>query len=238
MIKRINLSVLGLLAAGFVGLASTAQAGAIYDSLTDAEKKIIGKGEQVTRTEEVEGSVWPTVVVYQAVKATPEQVAAVMFDYPLHQTMFSKEVSAGRREGVIRSVPKTAGAIDTEIEYTMNFPKVMGITLPDEHYSVRNQLATLGSDGYQISWTFIKATSMKDCSGSSKFEKLGNETLVAYTNFINPPRPSVAKLIKKMAISRVQETVKQLSDQTAAEISGNPAQLQAQLAVLKKALGQ
>jgi hypothetical protein len=234
MIKKISLSAFSFFA---VALALTASAQAsIFDGLTAAEQATINKGEQVTRTEEVEGSVWPSIIVYQYVKATPDQVAAVMFDYELHQTMFSKEVSPGRREGVIRSVPKTKGSADTEIDYTMNFPKVMGVTLPDENYTIRNKLSGMGADGYDITWTFVHADSMKDCSGSSKFEKLGNGTLIAYTNFINPPRPSLAKLIKKMAIARVQETVKQLSDQTNAEIVNGGSQLATQLAALQAAL--
>lgn len=235
MIKKLNFSTLFALVTGLAMMASTAQAG-IFESLTPEEQNSINKGEQVTRTQEVEGSVWPSIVVYQYVKATPDQVTAVMFDYVLHQSMFSKEVTPGRREGVIRSVPKNPGAIETEIDYTMNFPKVMGVALPDEEYTVRDKLSLMGTDGYDISWTFVKATSMKDCSGSSKFEKLGNGTLIAYTNFINPPRPSLAKLIKKMAITRVQDTVKQLADQTTAEISNDTAKLNAQLSALQAAL--
>ena len=79
---------------------------------------------------------------------------------------------------------------------------------------------------------------MKDCSGSSKFEKLGNGTLIAYTNFINPPRPSLAKLIKQMAINRVQDTVKELGEQTIKEMTSDPAALNTQLAALRHALGQ
>jgi hypothetical protein len=235
MIKKLNLSIFSLLATALAFTASTAQAG-IFTGLAPDEQNTINKGEQVIHTEEVEGSVWPSIIVYQYVKATPDQVAAVMFDYALHQTMFSKEVTSGRREGVIRSVPKNPGSADTEIDYTMNFPKVMGVTLPDEAYTTRNKLSTMGVDGYEINWTFIKATSMKDCSGSSKFEKLGNGTLIAYTNFINPPRPSLAKLIKKMAITRVQDTVKQLAEQTTAEATGDTAKLNAQLSVLQAAL--
>jgi hypothetical protein len=62
--------------------------------------------------------------------------------------------------------------------------------------------------------------------------------LVSYTNFINPPRPSLAKLIVKMAVARVQDAVKALEKEVLAERNGDQTKLNAHLAALAKALGR
>jgi hypothetical protein len=216
-----------LFAASLLG-TSLAQA-SLYSSLTADEQTAVNNGEQVTHSEDVDGSVWPKFTVFQRVEATPEQAAGVMFDYPLHNGMF---------EGITKSQPKNPGAAVTEVDYTMTLPTVMGISLPAEDYTVRDKLAAFGGDGYEVSWSFVKATSMKDCSGSAKFEKLGSATLVSYTNFINPPRPTVARFIVKLAKGRVQDTVKALANQVVSERNGAMDKLNAQTAALAKALGR
>lgn len=222
---------IGIVLSGVIAMSATIAHAGNYSNLSPDDQNTINNGDQVTATQDVDGSAWPSITVYQRFAATPDQLAAVMFDYALHKSMF---------EGITESTPKTPGAAASDIDYTMTFPKVLGISLPDEHYTVRDVLSAFGAGGYRIDWTFVKASSMKDCSGSVQFEKLGTGTLVAYTNFINPPRPSLAKLITKMAVSRVQDTVKALGAQTIAESTGDAtqqAQLNAQLSALSHALG-
>jgi hypothetical protein len=222
---------LKLLSFTCIALSLVASAGAhadIFGGLSPDDQAKVNNGEQAVVTEDVDGSAWPNVTVYQRVEATPDEVAAVMFDYSLHKSMF---------DSLTESTPVKKDAKETDVKYTMTFPKVLGISLPDEHYVVHDVLAPMDG-GYQISWTMVKASSMKDCSGSAKFEKLGNGTLVAYNNFINPPRPSLAKLIVSMAVTRVQDTVKALAKQTLNERNGDQAKLNAQKSALAGALGQ
>lgn len=209
--------------------ASLAQA-SIYDGLTAEQKAQLAKdGGQAETLKDVQGSAWPSVTVYQIVKATPEEVAAVMFDYALHTQMF---------EGVTKAQAVTPGAAKTDIDYTMVLPAVFGVSLPPENYTVTDILSKMDG-GFKIDWTFVKASSIQDCSGSVKFEANGSNTLVAYTNFINPPTKygSLAKLVKSMAIKRVHETVTGLAKQVGIETSQKRELLDQQLVVLKKALG-
>jgi hypothetical protein len=57
-------------------------------------------------------------------------------------------------------------------------------------------------------------------------------TLVDYD-----PRPTLAKLIAKMAVARVQDTVKALINQVSTERSSDPTKLNTQMAALSHALG-
>jgi hypothetical protein len=209
-------------------LATQAQAGLI-DELTPAEKAVVENGQQVVRQVAVAGSVWPKVVVYQRLDATPEEAAAVMFDYDRHKEFY---------EGMTKSKAANPGALETDIDYVMTFPRVLGISLPDEVYTVRDTLVALGESGYEISWKMVKASSMNDTSGSSRFEKMGSGTLLRYTNFINPPKPALAKLIVKMAIERVKDSAKDLSKRIALERSTMTDLLGQQKATLAKALGR
>lgn len=226
-VKSLSLTLLVLLSMSSAGSA-VARAD-IFGSLSPEDQAVINRGEQVLKTEEVNGSPWPRITVLQRIEAPADEVAAVMFDYPLHTSMF---------EGIVKSVPKAPGAAVTEIDYEMTFPKVMGISLPNEVYTVLDKVASPTPGAYEISWTMVRASSMKDTAGSVKFEKLGTGMIISYTNFISPPRPALAKLIVKMAVQRVQDSVKALDKQVQAERSGDRAKLDAQVAALHKALGR
>jgi hypothetical protein len=212
-----------------VSLSSAIAQAGIYDSLTGEEKAAVNNGEQVTRTEDVAGSVWPRITVIQRIDATSDQVAAVMFDYPLHTQMF---------EGITRANPEKPGAAVTNIDYQMTLPKVLGITLPPEDYVVTDRLTSSAPGSYEISWTMVRATSMQDTQGSVKFEKLGTGMIISYTSLISPPKPQLAKLIVKLAIGRVQDSVKALNKQVQAERTGDTAKLNTQISILNKALGR
>lgn len=214
----------------------------MYGSLSPADQATVDSGGQVVPTPEaVPGSNWPKVTVYQRVEATPDQVAAVMFDYSLHKTMFAPALDSNgkiSKPGITKSNPAKPGSADTDIDYTMVFPKVLGVGIPAEDYSVNDVLSTSGPGNYQITWTFLHATSMKNTTGTVAFEPRGTGTLIGYTNFISPPLPSLAKLIVKMYVNQVKDTVTALVNQTVSERNSDQDRLNAQLAALNQALGQ
>ena len=78
MIKKINLTFFtAFVIAGLVLSVQAARAdGALFASLSVDEQAAIQNGDQVVHTEDVDGSGWPSVVVYQSVAASPEQLAA------------------------------------------------------------------------------------------------------------------------------------------------------------------
>ena len=74
-----------LLAAVVCATAPRIWAG-LLDELDAADRAKVLAGQQVLLKEEVEGKPWPRVRVYQLVRATPEEVAAVFFDYDNSKT--------------------------------------------------------------------------------------------------------------------------------------------------------
>ena len=220
-----NWSAIALLCVIFQG---TARAD-LFSSLSPDEQDALQRGDQVVKTDEIEGSVWPKITVYQIIDVPNEEMAAVMFDYSMHKEIF---------EGIIKSSPQQTGSVSTDVDYEMTFPKVMGISLPNEVYTVKDQLSSTSAAVYEVNWSLVRASSMKNTYGGAHFESFKAGTLVAYTSFIDPPRPSLAKLIIKMAIDRVKDSVKALAKRVQAERSGDRSQLNLQLALMKKALGQ
>jgi hypothetical protein len=229
-----------ILSMSLMACASVAHAD-MYSNLGPDDQSAIDHDQQVAPApEDVDGSAWPRVTIYQRVAATPAQAASVMFDYALHKTMFGPAMANGKvsKPGITASTPVTPGAAASDINYTMVFPSVLGIALPDEHYTVHDVLSAYGDGAFQIAWTMVKASSMKDTTGVVKFEPLpGGYTLVGYTNFISPPRPPLAKLIKSMYVQQVKDTVTSLVGQISNESSSNRSQLDSQLAKLNAALG-
>jgi hypothetical protein len=213
----------------------------MYSGLSAADQATINSGAQVTATQDVDGSAWPKVTVYQRVEATPDQVAAIMFDYALQKTMFAPKKDANGKvtvAGITASAAVTPGAANTNVDYMMTFPSVLGISLPDEVYTVNDVLSSPSAGTYQIAWTMVKASSMKDTQGVVAFERLGTGTLIGYTNFISPPKPFLAKLIVKTYVQMIQTTVSSLAAQAVSERGGDQGKLNAQLATLTQALGQ
>lgn len=160
--------------------------------------KVRANQDAVT-TEDVDGSVWPKVFVYRKFTASPKELAAVFADYERHRLFF---------EGISRSeVTSWTDRQTAEVAYTMSFPVVLGITIPDEHYKVSDRASTYDSatgKAYQVAWSFVEATTMKFLEGSARFEPFEGGTLLAYYNFINPPKPALARLLVRQNIDRVR----------------------------------
>lgn len=182
-------------------VASTARADlpSIASELSADDLAKVRANEDAVMTEDVDGSVWPKVFVYRKFAASPKELAAVFADYERHRLFF---------EGISRSDVTTWTDRQTaEVAYTMSFPVVLGITIPDEHYKVSDRASTYDSatgKAYQVAWSFVEATTMKFLEGSARFEPFEGGTLLAYYNFINPPKPALARLLVRQNIDRVR----------------------------------
>lgn len=219
------LVVLAAFIAGSASMSGAVQAGGIYDELTDAQKDKIQKGEQVFFTENVAGSEWPRAYVYQRIEATPEESAAVFFDFERHKN-FIPNLKKSKISKVID--PRTF-----EVDYTLKVPTFF---LPDEDYTVRNQLSSY-DDGasYQIAWKLVRADTTKDSVGNVRFEALGTGTIMGYINFVKPGS-SLADMVKGKAMKQVQDTAKAMRRQIETERTKERELLEEQLKALRSAL--
>lgn len=211
------------LMAGALSLVSALAGGAIVDDLNSSQLGQIKSGQMITITEEVEGKPWPKVKCYRLVKATPEETAAVFFDYK-NAKQFVPNVL---KSDISNQISPTVA----EIDYGIDVP-----ILPDEYYTVRNTLTMPGENCYKFHWKLLKAIQTKDSEGTFRTEPFEGGTIISYHNLVTPGS-SMAGLLRGKALSQMKETVEAIAARVEKEKTTMPAELKRQVGELQKALG-
>lgn len=199
-------------------MASTA-----LDELNDAQRQTISTGGQVILQEKIPGKPWPRVRVFQRVKATPEELAAVFFDYAN---------STDHVPDLLRStISKKISPRVFEVDYVLDVP-----ILPDEHYTARNELHVPDKGVYRFSWKLLRAVQTKDAEGNLLIEPYPNGgSFIRYTNLVTPGS-SMATLLRKFALDRISRTVTALVRYTENEKTNAPAKMAAHISALQTAI--
>lgn len=195
----------------------------VYDELGDSDKARVQNGEQVFLTEDVDGSSWPRVKIYQRTDATPEESIAVMSDFESQPSYISDVLYC--------KIVSWVDHATNQVAYKVHVP-----VLADEKYTVQNHLAKYdGESSYRLDWTMVRADSASDIAGSARFEPLGTGTIFAYTNFVNPTS-SFAGFVKGRALKSMAETVKLIGAQINKEHRLQDATLAKELTALRAAV--
>ena len=198
-----------------------ATAGLLND-LTREQRANLEKGDLIVLEQDIPGKPWPRVRIYKKIQATPEQVAAVFFDYNQAKT-FIPDVLESR-------ISKKISPGVMEVDYEVDVP-----ILADEAYTARNEMKAL-QDGYQASWTLLRALQTKAAEGNLLIEPFENgSSVIRYTNLVTPSS-GMAKILKLPAMARMQKTVLAIGQKVEQQKSKNPAELAAQVARLREAM--
>ncbi|HEY5743963.1 MAG TPA: hypothetical protein VIS99_15655 [Terrimicrobiaceae bacterium] len=197
-------------------------ANTILSELNASQKSQIQEGAQVVIIEDVEGKPWPRIKVYRFINASPEQVAAVFFNFEDAKTyvpnIFKSEVS------------KRISPCTMDVDYGLNVP-----IFPDELYTVRNSLRVIDENTYCIDWKLLRAVLTKDSVGSFRVEAWDGKSLVRYDNLVTPAS-NIAMLLRKKAIEQMKDTSEAFAVQVEKEKSSNPPGLKRQVAALRAAI--
>ena len=195
----------------------------LLDELNAAERAKVLAGQQVLLQEAVAGKPWPRVRVYQLVHATPEEVAAVFFDYNNSKTFVPDLLHS--------KISKKISPCVMEVDYEVDVP-----ILADEAYTARNDLKATGDGGYRVSWNLIRALQTKDATGNLRIEPQGQgEAVICYTNLVTPSS-GMAVILEKIAIGRMEKTVHAMVRQVQNQKTKHPADLARQVDALRAAL--
>ncbi len=222
LLEMSGLRLFFLLVAVICAIAPRAAAG-LLDELDAADRAKVCAGHQVLLQEEVDGKPWPRVRVYQLVKATPEEVAAVFFDYDNSKTFVPDLLHS--------KISKKISPCDMEVDYEVDVP-----ILADEAYTARNDLKVVEGGGYRVTWNLVRAKQTKDATGHLRIEPHGEgEAVICYTNLVTPSS-GMAKILEKIAIARMEKTVEAMVRQVQNQKNSHPADLARQLAALREAL--
>jgi hypothetical protein len=203
-----------------------------FAPLDAARTDAVARGRRVMQQRKVPDAPWPRLRFYQFIDATPEQVAAVLFDYEA-QTSYVPSVKYAKV--LRRPDPATA-----EVMYRYHIPIVR-----DDEYTVRDRLRRVGADGYAIDWTLASGQSASHVEGSARVERWRNPvtgregTLLVYDQFV-VPRAWLARLwfIRDQAIEEQWKAVESITTRVRHEIERDPALLKKQIAELRAALGE
>lgn len=197
----------GLLLGVLVALPSLGRADLLAE-LSAADQATVKSGGQVMLSEPLDGYPWPRVRVYQKSNATPREVMAVFFDY---------NNACHYVPNCLKSqIAKTNTARSFDVDYVIDVP-----ILPDEAYTVRNDLTSGASGQLTVTWKVLHATSIEESAGNLVVEPLGSGSMLRYTNLVKPSSRA-AFLLKGMAMSQMRDTVTALVNQVK-KLEANPA---------------
>ena len=198
-------------------------ASSVLDDLTANQKNTIESGGQVVIEKELPDKPWPQVIVYQRVKATPEEVAAVFLDYENAKSYIPDVLGSVISKSISRKI--------IEVDYWVDVP-----ILPDEHYTARNEISQPENNVYVISWKLIRALQTKDAEGHLRIEPLPSGfSVIRYTNLVTPGS-AMAKILRTPAIERMKRSVHSIVNHTEKQKALQPAELAKQVAALHFAL--
>ncbi len=214
--RRIAESAAALLLASVLSLSAE-----IVEELTSAQLAEVRSGKQLVLMEEVEGHPWPRIRIFQKVNATPEEVAAVFFDYRNAKSYVPKLLKS--------DISKTISPCVLEVDYGVDVP-----IIPDEFYTARNTLSE--ADGrYMVRWQLVRALQTKSSEGNLRVEKFEGGSLLCYTNLVTPGS-KMAGLLRMPAIEQMKNTVLAIVRQVESQKTNRPADLERQVAEMREAL--
>jgi len=197
----------------------------LWERLTPQQQIVLGSGKQVVLEEEVPDSPWPNLTIYQLVKSSSADVAAVFWNSELDTKYLPNCKSVRILDRPSRDVQKA--------EFTLRMP----LFLPEELYVSRITIKSPSENNYEISWKVLESLYSKECNGTIRIEPHGDLTLFSYQNFVKP-RSNFAALLRLPAQAIIVDSVKSLVRQVETERQKNLQLLAAQLKAIEIALGK
>jgi hypothetical protein len=197
-------------------------ASSLLDDLDAKQSEEVAHGGQVTMLQEVEGNPWPKVRVYQKIDASPEEVAAVFFDYRNAKAYVPKVIKS--------EISRQVSPCVAEVDYGIDVP-----ILPDEFYTVRNTLTSGADGGYVVSWSLVRALQTKASEGNLRIERWKDGSVIRYTNLVTPSS-GMAGLLKSTAIDQMKNTVRAIVARVEKQKSDKPEALKENIHDLESAL--
>ncbi|NUP10008.1 MAG: hypothetical protein HOW73_28500 [Polyangiaceae bacterium] len=218
----------------------------LQTELSDDQRERVHTGERVVFLRHAEADPlfddedrpWPEVIVYQITDASPEEVAAVFADYPLHATMFVDNQGCG----IVGATPVAqVDACTADVAYTFAVPPQAGTSPRAIHFTLRNHIeATKSSNGFVFSWTKVEidAPAVKELRGAVRIEQYDGGAVVALEAVIKfRPTAIIMEFWRTRFIHEVGAALGALIEHVDVERDKTPMVLLEQCKALRRALG-
>lgn len=223
------MSAVKTLAVGFV-LASWLGARVLLATsgeLSEAQWKELRAGRHVVITRTVPGEPWPQVTIYAWCLLSPEELAAVFFDYEsacrFVPNVLQSEIRARR------------STCEMDVAYVLDIP-----LLADEHYTARNTLSPVPGGGFSVRWKLLEARYTKASTGEFRVIPFEGGTLARYQALTTPSPaivPPLAKLLRGHALAQMRETFHALLREAERLRAKEPSGLHQRVQRLRSAIG-
>lgn len=165
----------------------------MINELDASQQTQLKQGQVVVISTDVPNFVWPKLVLYKIVNATPAQMMALFADYDAAPGYTPNMVSA-----VVTGTPKPNVK---DVRYTVRVPVLGTIS-----YDVQNTFSK-----NKVTWNLIQSPLAKSSTGSLRVEPYGNnQTLFSYTNLVEPVT-KMAAMLKGQARSEAVATINAIS---------------------------
>ena len=222
---RIALSALGLM------FGSRSASAAVIDQLSVLERAQLASGAAIVKTQELPGSSWPAVSVYQLVNATPEAAMADFTDYN-RQSSYLKECCGLLVSRVLD--PAVGGDLRVQrVLYELEVP-----IFANERYELREEMSRLEDGSYRVVWGKVSTGGHSDSIfGRAMFEPYDGKTLFYYYNFTKITTMG-AGFFAKASVERAQTTVTAMARHMEQQATSGGATLRENLARVRAALGR
>ena len=155
----------------------------LWERLTPQQQGVLNSGRQVVVEEEVPDNPWPKLTIYQLVRSSSADVAAVFWNSEL-DTKYLPNCKS------VRILSRKSPEVH-EAEFTLKMP----LFLPDELYVSRIAIKSPSPSIYEITWKVLESRYSKECNGFIRIEPHGDQALFSYQNFVKP-RGNFAGLLR------------------------------------------
>ena len=203
-------------------------ASSLLEDLDARQIEEVARGGQVVLLQPVEGNPWPRVRVYQKVDASPQEVAAVFFDYKNAKSYVPNVIKS--------QVSRQVSPCVAEVDYGIDVP-----ILPDEYYTALNTLTSEAGGGYLVTWSLVRALQTKASAGNLRIERWKDGAVIRYTNLVTPSSV-MARILRSIAIDQMRSTVRAIVARVEKQKGERPEALKEEIrdleSALKKEVGQ
>lgn len=206
----------------FLLLCPALVASTLLEDLDCKQSEEVARGGQVVILQTVEGKPWPKVRIYQKVTATPQEVAAVFFDYKNAKAFVPKVIKS--------DISRQVSPCVAEVDYGVDIP-----ILPDEYYTALNTMTSEADGGYLVTWSLVKALQTKASEGSLRIERWKDGTVIRYTNLVTPGSV-MAGILRTPAIEQMKNTVRAIVSRVEKQKAEKPVELREEIRCLESAL--
>lgn len=223
-----NFSTHSFVASCVLVLGSSSVFAGTFDKLTPAQQKELNRGAQVAVFTPVANSPWPECKIYQMIKATPEEAAAVFHDYEKHKEYFPNLK--------VSTIAKKIDRATVQVNYKLEIPLVWPLSPMEENYTVQDHVQAIPSEGsYQVSWTLVRADNATRSEGETYYEPVGSNTLMTYRTIVVTTRTGASWVVES-----VKQTARDAASAIVKRIQGmhdsQGALLQDEISALRQAV--